>query len=274
MLGQVVFIVWRESIEALLVVGILFAWLGKNPQFAEGRKYLWLGVAGGVLAALSLGAVLLWFSDWLEGEREDYFQIGMMLVAAALIVQMVFWMRKHGRTLKRELEQGLGRHAESARWWGMALLVMIAITREGSETVVFLYGMGLGQAGLQWWYFVAAAALGFALALGTFQLLQLGGKVFSWQHFFRFTEFLLLLLASAMIVNSVERMIGLGWLPALVDPLWDSSMILDDATRVGGIVAALTGYRSHPALMLLLLLAGYWAFIAAGVYRLGRAKAA
>jgi high-affinity iron transporter len=108
------------------------------------------------------------------------------------------------------------------------------------------------------------------LALGTFQLLQIGGRIFSWQLFFKFTEIVLLLLASAMIVNSVERMIGLGWLPALVDPVWDASGILDDATNVGGVVAALTGYRSHPALMLLLLQGGYWIIIVMGFYRFNR----
>lgn len=270
MLGQVVFIVWRESIEALLVVGILFAWLRQHPQHAAGRKFLWLGVAGGVFSAFALGAVLLWFAEFFEGEREDYFQIAMMLIAASLIVQMVFWMRKNGRTLKRDLERGLHHNATSARWWGMALLVVIAIAREGSETVVFLYGMGLAQSGGQWVNFVMSAGLGFSLALGTFQLLQIGGRIFSWQLFFKFTEIVLLLLASAMIANSVERMIGLDWLPALVDPVWDTSGILDDASSAGGVVAALTGYRSHPALMLLLLLGCYWAFIVMGFYRLSR----
>lgn len=270
MLGQVIFIVWRECIEALLVVGILFAWLQQNPQYAAGRKFLWFGVAGGVLSAFALGAVLLWFAELFEGEREDYFQIVMMLIAATLIVQMVFWMRRNGRTLKRDLERGLNHNAASARWWGMAILVVIAIAREGSETVVFLYGMGLAQSGGQWVHFVTSAALGFMLALGTFQLLQIGGRIFSWQLFFKFTEIVLLLLASAMIVNSVERMIGLGWLPALVDPVWDASGILDDATNVGGVVAALTGYRSHPALMLLLLQGGYWIIIVMGFYRFNR----
>lgn len=270
MLGQVVFIVWRESIEALLVVGILFTWLRQHPQHAAGRKFLWLGVAGGVLSAFALGAVLLWFADLFEGEREDYFQITMMLIAAALIVQMVFWMRKNGRTLKRDLERGLNHNATSARWWGMALLVVIAIAREGSETVIFLYGMGLAQSGDQWGNFVMSAMLGFALAFGAFQLLQIGGRIFSWQLFFKFTEIVLFLLASAMIVNSVERMIGLGWLPALVDPVWDTSGILDDASKFGGVIAALTGYRSQPALILLLLQGCFWSLICMGFYRLNK----
>lgn len=261
MLGQVTFIVWRESIEALLVIGILFAWLKQNPEFSAGKKYLWAGIAGGILAACALGATLLGFASWLDDGRDEYFQIGMMLVACALIVQMLFWMRKHGRTLKRDLESGLSQNAAKSSWWGMALLVVIAIAREGSETVVFLYGMGFGQSGVALLSFVGAALLGFALALLAFWLLQLGGKYITWQRFFRFTEAMLLLLACAMLVNAVERMLGLGLVPTLLDPVWDSSMLLDDTSQLGGLVASFTGYRAQPALTLLLAIAAYWSLI-------------
>ncbi|MEN9464118.1 MAG: hypothetical protein RL217_299 [Pseudomonadota bacterium] len=261
MLEQVAFIVWRESIEALLVIGILFAWLKQNPDFAAGRKYLWAGVAGGLLAAVLLGATLLGFASWLEEGRDEYFQIAMMLLACGLIVQMVFWMRKHGRTLKRELETGLAANAQASRWWGMALLVVVAIAREGSETVVFLYGMGLGQSGVELLNFTGAAALGFALALLVFWLLQQGGKVITWQRFFRITEIMLLLLACAMLVNSIERMIGLDWLPTWYEPVWDTSAWLDDSSRLGNLVASFTGYRAAPSLMLLTWVVAYWGLI-------------
>ena len=261
MFEQVAFIVWRESIEALLIVGILFAWLKQNPDFAAGRKYLWVGVAGGIFAAIALGAALLGFASWLEEGLDEYFQIAMMLLACGLIVQMVFWMRKHGRTLKRELETGLAANAQASRWWGMALLVIIAIAREGSETVVFLYGMGLGQSGVERLNFAGAAALGFALALLVFWLLQQGGKVITWQRFFRITEIMLLLLACAMLVNSIERMIGLGWLPTWYEPVWDSSAWLDDSSRLGNIAANFIGYRAQPSWMLLTWAVAYGGLI-------------
>jgi len=104
-MGQVLFIVWRESVEALLVVGILYTWLKNGGAAARsGLPYLWSGVAAGVLLAVSLGAALVGFSEYLSGNAQTYFQIAMVLIAAALIVQMVFWMRKHGRTLKSDLE--------------------------------------------------------------------------------------------------------------------------------------------------------------------------
>ncbi|QNM97868.1 FTR1 family iron permease [Chitinimonas koreensis] len=274
MLGEVLFIVWRESVEALLIVGILHAWLRNHPEAAQGRRYLWAGVGAGLLAAVALGGAILGFAEWFEGEQQDCFQLAMMAAAAALIVQMVFWMRRHGRTLKRELESGMAERARQSNWWGMLALVALAVAREGSETVIFLWGLGSAQQGVDLARFAVSALAGFALALATFWLLQLGGRLFSWRAFFRFSEFMLLLLAGALLIGSVERMISFGWLPGLLDPAWDSRALLDDGGPVGGLVAALTGYRARPALTMVLALAGYWALLPWALRRAERPAAA
>ena len=80
----------------------------------------------------------------------------------------------------------------------------------------------------------------------------------SWRHFFRFSEALLLLLAGALLVNGIEKLIGLGILPGLIDPVWDTSALLDDTGRFGGMVAAFTGYRAKPALLPMIALDEYW----------------
>lgn len=258
MQGQVLLIVWRESVEALLVIGIIAAWLHVHPEAVAGRRFLWAGIATGLLTACGLGAAILGLSEYFEGDQQEYFQLSMVSLAAALIVQMVFWMRKHGRTLKRDMEDGLTQHASKANWWAMLLLVAVAIAREGSETVVFLYGLGLSQQGEHLVSFVMSAMVGFGLAFATFWLLQLGSRILSWQSFFRFSEIILLLLAGAMMVSVVEKLIALGWLPALLDPVWNTSALLDDASVAGGLIAALTGYRAHPALTMVLTFVLYW----------------
>jgi len=257
-MGNIVFIVWRESVEAMLVIGILYAWLSSREQARVGLHFLWGGVVAGLGLAGLLALVMLKVQNELAGEAMEYFQIGMMLLASALITQMVLWMRRHGRTLKRELESGMARAHERANWWGMALLAAIAVGREGAETVIFLYGMGMAEGGGS---FYGGAALGFAAALFSFWLLSRGSSFFSWRAFFRFSEVVLLLLASALLVDGVDRMIGMGWLPPLLDPVWDSSALLDDSTRLGGLLAALTGYRAQPALLVLLVYLAYWAAV-------------
>ena len=269
-MGQVMFIVWRESVEALLVVGILHAWLA-NPEHGakRGLPYLWTGVALGIAAAVALGAALVGFTEVLSGDAQDYFQTAMVLIACVLIVQMVFWMKRHGRTLKRDMESSLQKNQDQGTWWGVLVLVALAIAREGSETAIFLYGIGFGQQGsvpLSMWL---AVVIGFVLALFTFWLLQLGGKIFSWRLFFRVTEIMLLFLAAGLLESGLDRLISLELVPTLVDQLWDTSAILDDASPFGSLVATLTGYRAHPAGMNLLVYAMYWVFMWALLKRAG-----
>jgi high-affinity iron transporter len=254
--GNSLFIIWRESAEAMLVVGILYAWLRKHPDVARGMRFLWGGVVAGVGLAVVLALVMLGIAKMLSDQGLEYFQLAMMVVAAALIVQMVFWMRRHGRTLKRELEADMQKNATQANWWGLFTVVMLAVGRESAETVVFLYGLGTQYQSV--WNFIGILALGIAAAVATFWALQQGGKFLSWRSFFRVSEILLLLLAGALIVSATEKMISLDLLPSLLDPVWDTSGVLDDTSRGGGLIAALTGYRARPALLPLLVLGVYW----------------
>ena len=274
-MGQVLFVVWRESVEALLVVGILYAWLKNGDAAARrGLPYLWAGVGAGSLAAVLLGAALVGFSEFLSGDAADYFQTGMVLIACVLIVQMVLWMKRHGRTLKRDMERSLQESTRDGNGWGVAVLVALAIAREGSETVIFLYGLGFGQSGHVSQGDVLAIVLGLGLAFLTFYVLQLGGRVFSWRHFFRVTETMLLLLGAGLLQTGVDKLIDKELLPVGITQVWDSSALLDDSSTVGSLVAALTGYRAHPALTNLIAYALYWLVVGWLARRASRAPAA
>lgn len=279
-MGQVLFIVWRESVEALLVVGILYAWLNNGDVAARrGLPYLWAGVAAGVIAAVVLGGALLGFSELLSGDAQTYFQIGMVLIAAVLIVQMVFWMRKHGRTLKKDMESSLKASTEAGNWWGVFALVALAIAREGSETAVFLYGIGMGEQDASRSALIFAGVIGFALAFLTFYLLQLGGKIFSWRRFFQVTEIILLLLAAGLLLTGVEKLLdlllessdwfsSLNFVSSLTAPVWDTSWLLDDSSTLGSLVSTLTGYRARPALMSVAIYVIYWLVVSSALGKL------
>lgn len=264
MLWQTAVIIWRESVEALLVIGILHAWLvheAGDKGRSRGTLYLWGGVVAGLAAAVALGAVLVFAEDLFGDEGQDYFQAGMVLVAAVLIVQMVVWMRRHGRTLKKEITSGLTTASENEHWWGVFTLALIAVAREGSETAVFLYGSLAGASGANFWGTALTAALGFAAALATYWLLQLGSRIFSWRRFFVFTEVMLLLLAFSLLLTGVDRLAGLGLLPFSTTPLWDTSALLSDTSPVGSLVASLTGYRARPDASQVIAALFYWSTV-------------
>jgi high-affinity iron transporter len=270
-MGNALFIVWRESAEAMLVVGILYAWLRQRPDAAVGMRFLWGGVAAGLALAFTLALVMLGIASSLSGTGLDYFQLAMMLVASALIVQMVVWMRRHGRTFKKDLESSMAKNASAANWWGLLIVVALAVGRETAETVVFLYGLAADKGGIA--NLPIVLVLGLAAAFATFWVLQQGSRIVSWRLFFRVSEILLLLLAGALLVSGVEKLISLDVLPSLVDPVWDTSRVLDDSGRIGGLIASFTGYRSRPGLLPLLVLAAYWGTVWATLFR-GSRKAA
>jgi len=261
-MGNALFIVWRESVEAILVVSILYAWIGARGDGRIGVRHLWAGVGGGLVLAGALALAMLGLQSQLAGDALEVFQAAIVLVAAGLITHMVLWMRSHGRHLKRELEAGLSKAAASAGGMPVALLAAIAVGREGAETVLFLYGLGVEQSGDAVGRMFAGAGIGFALALATAWLIQRGARWLPSRLFFRATEIVLLLLAAAMLVSGIERLINLEWLPPLVEPVWDSSALLSDGSTTGGIAAAFAGYRAQPSLTVLIAWFGYWLFVA------------
>ena len=195
-------IVWRESAEAMLVGGILYAWLKQRPDAATGMRYRWGGVAAGAGLAFVLALIMLGIASSLSGSALDYFQLAIVLVASGLIVQMVFWMRRHGRTFKKDLEANMARSARTANWWGLLIVVALAVGRETAEAVVFLYGLGAEKGGIT--NLPVVLVLGIGLAFATFWLLQQGSRVLSWRVFFRVSALLLLLPAGVFPLSASQ----------------------------------------------------------------------
>jgi high-affinity iron transporter len=138
---------------------------------------------------------------------------------------------------------------------------MIAVAREGSETVIFLFGTLAAARSTSLSASVVAACAGFLLAVATYYLLQVSRRFLSWRVFFSITETMLLFLAASLLITAADNLIDLGVLPPLSGRLWDSSAILRDGGPVGGLIGSLTGYRARPNLLELIVYTAYWAGI-------------
>ena len=265
-MNQSMFIVWRESVEALLVIGILQAWVSQQPQGDRLAKYLWAGVVLGLMLSGLLAVLILFAGEAMSGSASEWFQAALALVASLLIVQMVGWMHRHGRTLKHDLQRHADSHLARQGGAGLLLLAMLAVSREGSETVVFLYGAGAQLRGPQLGLFAIGGAMGLVMSALTIALLHSSRRFISWQRFFAISEAVLLVLGAALMVSGTERIGGQLLaldLPEVMyslvgDALWDSSAVLSDSHGLGGFLAGFAGYRATPSGMTLLVLAGYW----------------
>ena len=261
MRATVLFIIWRESLEAVLVVGILYAYLMRLGGGRRGTAWLWAGIVGGLGLSALLALVTMRIETGLQGRALQYFQVAMMATAALLLTQMVLWMNRNARRLRLGLETALERAVGTGNLVGVGVVALLAVAREGTETVLYLYSLGLEARHSGPWALGGAALLGFALALATAGLVARGVRFLSYRTFFRVTGMVLLFTAAGMLVSATSQLIGMGVLPALIDPLWNTSRILDANGRLGATVATLTGYRPYPSLTLVLLYAAYWAFV-------------
>ena len=266
-MGNAFFVVWRESLEAFLIAGILFAWLQANDDTGKGKRALFLGLGAGVGLAVLLGWALLSVQDELTGEALEIFQTATLFVAAGLITQMVLWMRQHGRTIKTRLHADLSAAAEKSGYLGVAVVAALAVAREGAETVIFLYGLAQGG---EMQALAVGTVTGLAAAALTAWLAAKSLAKLNIALLLRLSSILLLVLASALLVAALDRLVGAGYLPALLDPVWDSSLLVDDTTKGGKLFADFSGYRARPALSELLIWAGYWAGVLFAWRRTGR----
>jgi len=260
------FIVWRESIEALLVIGILYAWLKKHRLQAQIHR-LWFGAALGLALAGGLAVVFFFAGHWFSGPGGEWFFAGMMILAALLIMQMIVWIHGHSHSLKTNLEQEAALTVSRSGGLGLMLVAMIAVAREGSETVIFLAGVGSQYQGTSLSLFTAGGVAGFILALLSFLILNRLASAVSWKWYFRSSEIVLLLIGGAMMVSACDKIADQlaafdlpDWLFAFMgDPLWSTQGLLPDSAQLTSMLASLTGYRAQPSLMEVLALIIYWA---------------
>nr|WP_314263362.1 FTR1 family protein [uncultured Moellerella sp.] len=272
-MGQILFVIWRESFEALLVVGIIYAWIKRHPDAKNGIKYLWSGVALGIGLSILLALLIYGTFNVLDDTDQSIFMIFMEIFACVLIVQMVYWMNKNGRSMQSSIEAGINRNAERHSWWGALFIVAIAIAREGSEIVVFLSSFIMGlNAETAPGFFIEMFA-GLLVAALTLYLFLQTYKYISWKIFFNITGIVLLFLALSLLLKGVEGISNLLiendiLLPDfLIYPTWDTTSFLDDSSLVGNFISSFFAYRSEPIGLSVVTFAIYWVVIALLFYR-------
>jgi hypothetical protein len=127
----------------------------------------------------------------------------------------------------------------------LALVVGIAVLREGSEIVLFLYGIAAEQgngAGAM----LAGGALGLALGAAAGAAIYFGLIRFSGRYLFAVTSLLILFLSAGMAAQGAKFLAQAGYLPVLGQGLWDSSRFVADGSALGNLLRVLIGYTARP----------------------------
>lgn len=237
-------IVFREVLEAALVVSIVLA----ATKGVPGRAW-WVsaGLLGGVVGAAFIAAFADVVSAWASGMGQEVFNAGVMFVATIMLAWHSIWMGKHGREMAQQLSQvGRAVAAGSRPLTGLAIVVGVAVLREGSEAVLFLYGIAAGDPG-QAPQMIAGGALGVLGGVGLGAGMYAGLLQIPLQRLFSVTNALIVLLAAGMASQGTGFLVSAGWLPSWGDTVWDTSWLLKESSVVGKMLHTLVGYTARPA---------------------------
>src|SRR5215831_15036529 len=241
MLGSAI-IVLRETLEAALIVGILLAAVGTARH---AKRWIAGGVAIGLIAASVVALFAEQIAAALEGTGQEYFNATVLLLAAGMLGWHHVWMKSHGRELARSLrDTGARVTSGAASFSALLIVVAIAVMREGSEVVLFLYGVAIGGASNRDILIGGVLGLIGGCALGA--LTYSGLARIPQRHLFSITGWLLVLLSAGMASQAAGYLTQVDLLPPLAEPLWNSAAILPEHSPLGQLFHVLIGYDEKP----------------------------
>jgi high-affinity iron transporter len=260
-------IVFREVLEAAIIIGILAA---ATRTIANSRRWLVAGLLFGLTGSVVVAAFTDVIGSIASGIGQELFNASVLGIAVLMLAWHNIWMSSHGAALAIKAKS-LGSDIRDGRNECSALLLIVglAVLREGSETVLFLYGIyasgGNGQssmilggiAGL-----FGGGLLGYILYAGLLRV--------PMRWFFAATGMLVLLLAAGMASQAAHFLIQADLLPGLATPLWDTSAVLPENGLPGMLLHSLVGYDSRPAGMQIIFYLTVLVIISLGMKLAGR----
>lgn len=235
-------IVFRESLEAFLLVGILLAYL---RQLDATRYAVWIfvGAIGGLLAALAAAVVLELVVSKLHSDTYRLILTASIMVLAALVLSyMAVWMQKQAKEMTGAAKEKLREYVSTGNIVGVAFLSFISVWREAMETILFLSALMYSGIMLSF----PVGLIGCALAILVVWLLLRGTRGVPIREFFRWSSFLLLVIAAGLLASATNILQGLGYLPGPTTALFDISGVLPDTGGPGEFLRGLFGYDASP----------------------------
>jgi high-affinity iron transporter len=256
----------REGIEGTLICSILLTCLasaGRRDLF----RSVFLGAGAAVVLATGVG-IAIWvvtrdtFSSstpYINSRSQDWFETGVFIVAVCVLTYMTFWMRRHSRSMGRELRAKVSGAVTGGSGIALALIAFVTVGREAIETVIFLLAIVYQSSPLQ---LLIGAVVGLAIALGvSYAIFRVGLRI-NLGRFFAIVGSLLMVVAAGLLADAVQNLQQLNVLPGGSMTVWNMSGTLPDDTGIGDVLHGLVGYSAAPTVLQGVL---WVAFLAVGL---------
>jgi len=253
----------REGVEAALIVSIVLAYLAKTGnQRYFGR--IWTGVVAALGVSVGIGLILWVTIGGLEEPAEQVFEGLAMLLAAAVVTWMLFWMRRTSANIRGELHAGIDRALTEGGAWALSILAFTAVIREGVETSLFLLGQvtAASDAEVGALSTLIGALIGLVIAVGIGFAFYRGAQVINLRTFFRWTGIALIFIAAGLLSHAVHEFVEIGLITVGTSTAFDISSILPHEgdgflATIGQLLRAMFGYTSNPEWITLLTWLAY-----------------
>ncbi len=244
-------ITFRETLEAALIVGILYTFIVRT-----GKMHLMASIRGGVISALIASFVFAIVFQLLlggfSGPAEQIFEGSVMLLAAGFLSSMIIWMARNknvSESLENQASAVIGNNKNVAQ--GLFTLAFLSVFREGIETVLFLYGIYIKDGGLSF----VTSSMGMIIALLLGYVIFIQGKRVPLKTFFNVTSVLLIFVAAGLVAYGIHEFeeAGLIYYPG---PIWDvnpplnadgSYPLLHEKGGIGILAKGLFGWNGNPS---------------------------
>jgi high-affinity iron transporter len=244
--------VFREVIEAGLIVGIVMA----ATRGVAGRgRWIMIGIGTGVIGACFVALFAGAISQAFEGAGQELFSASVLGVAVIMLMWHNAWMARHGREIAAEMHSIGTAVSEGAKpLTALAIVVGIAVLREGSEVVLFLYG--IMASGTTVGSLLLGGVLGIAAGAAFTGLTYIGLLAIPTRYIFSVTSWLIALLAAGMAAQSVQFLNNAGFAEILGRTVWDTSWLLSEGSLFGRLLHTLIGYTERPTELQLMVYIG------------------
>ena len=262
MLGTAI-IIFREVLEAALIVGLVLAVTrGMNGRI----RWVSVGIAGGILGAVALALVADAINPLAGGMGQEVMHASILFAAVIMLSWHLLWMRSHAAELTAKIRNvGEAVNSGDKEPVVLALIIGLAILREGSESVLFLYGLAAAGTGATQILVGSLAGLGAGIAAGA--VLYFGIARIPTGRLFQVSGWLILLLTAGLASQAIAYLVQADMLPALGYSIWDSSALLPQSSVVGNVLHILVGYTDNPmGIQLLVYLATIGILVSAMTY--------
>ena len=236
-------IVFREAMEAGLSIGIVMAATRGVPS--RGRMVA-LGVAGGVAGACLVAAFAGQIGALFDGVGQEVFQATVLGLAVLMLAWHIIWMSGHGRETAREMKAiGASVREGSRSLWALAVVIGVAVLREGAEIVLFLYSILAGgdtTAGSM----AIGGAMGVVAGAALAWLMYRGLLAVPAHRLFGVTSGLIMLVAAGLASQATGTLQRAGYATFLDEPLWNTGWLLPESSLGGKLLHTLIGYTDQP----------------------------